>query len=456
MGTILKRNKTLKLSIIFILTILINIQLHTMFDSFSGFSIVTAEESRESEIQEAEQEKEKLPESLNHLPAKENLSPWQGKENELRLRSFGDILVHDRVSWLADIDHPIYQEAKQQLIDEGIWDVKTNQVIGEESFTEAIEGSEQYDFLPMLARIAPFTTYADVTVANLEVIAAYPDFPVAGYPQFNAPGSILEALKAIGVDLVTNATNHTLDWYAEGAISSLSNLDTMDIMYSGSYASEEDFQEARIIEKNGIELGFLSYTYGTNGIPIPYGQEYLVSLLDLNQILNEVAWLEEQVDAVVVSLHMGPEYGEYPDENQQYFFQALSDAGVKLILGGHPHVLQPLAWLNEDKTFAIYSQASFLSGQRELENKQGGITEVTFKKDKEGEVYVTDPKFMPIFVLGIEGEKMYETVPLADYEKYNIPDGASWWDILSKRMSLLTEEFDFVEHLETEWTEEVK
>ncbi|MGO4936173.1 CapA family protein [Fundicoccus sp. Sow4_H7] len=395
-----------------------------------------------------------VPKTLDHLPAKEQFEPWQGQEGELRLRSFGDFLIHDRVSWMADKSSWLYEDAIARLEAEGLWE--DGMVPGAEEVSATIAGSEDYDFMPMLARIAPFTSYADVTVANLEIIAAYPDLPISGYPQFNAPGSVLEAMKAIGVDLVSNATNHTLDWFSDGAISSINNLETLDILYSGSYKDQDDFQTPRIIEKNGIKLGFLSYTYGTNGIPIPYGEEYIVSMLDLDVILSEVEWLKPQVDAVVVTLHMGPEYGEWPDDQQQYYFQALSDAGVKLILGGHPHVLQPLAWLNEDETFAIYSQASFLTGQRELENKQGGITEVTFKKDEQGEVYVTNPKFMPTFVLGVEAEKMYETVPLADYDRYAIPDGAWWWDTLSARMTQLTDQVDIVTHLETQWTQESK
>lgn len=395
---------------------------------------------------------EEVPASLQHLPAKEVVEPWQGKEGEIRLRSFGDFLIHDRVSWMADRSSWLYQGAVEQLEAEGIWNNGT--VIGAEEVPNIIEGSQDYDFLPMVARMAPYTSYADVTVANMEIIAAYPDLPISGYPQFNAPGSVLEAMKAIGVDLVSNTTNHTLDWFAEGAISSIHNLDTVGIMYSGSYKDMDDFQTPRIIDKNGIKLGFLSYTYGTNGIPVPEGQGYLVSLLDLEVILSEVEWLKPQVDAVVVTLHMGPEYGEWPDEQQEYYFQALSDAGVKLILGGHPHVLQPMAWFNEDETFAIYSQASFLTGQRELENKQGGITEVTFKRGDDGEVFVTDPKFMPTFVLGIEAEKMYETVPLADYEAFAVPDGAWRWEYLADHMAGLTDNFEFVGHLETAWTEQ--
>lgn len=169
-------------------------------------------------------------------------------------------------------------------------------------------------------------------------------------------------------------------------------------------------------------------------------------------MLSEVEWLKPQVDAVVVTLQLGPEYGTLPDEQQLYVFEELANAGVKLILGGHPHVLQPMAWLNDGQTFAIYSQASFLSGQRELDNKQGGITEVTFERQADGEVIVKKPKFMPTFVLGIEGEKLYETVPLADTHLYQIPEGDDWFETLEAHMQVLTSDFEFLSHLATEWT----
>lgn len=391
-----------------------------------------------------------LPANLKGLPERQAAEPWQATPDQLVLRSVGDILIHDRVSWLADIESPIYQVAIEQLTADGILN-EEGAVFGGETIDFSL-GSEAYDFLPMLAQIAPFTSYADVTIANLEVIAAYPDLPVTGYPQFNAPSSILEALKGIGVDIVTNGTNHTLDWFAEGAYASIKHIKAAGLLYSGSYESLEDFQTPRIIEANGISLGFLTYSYGTNGIPVPAGEEYLISLVDLPTMLSEVEWLKPQVDAVVVTLQLGPEYGTLPDEQQLYVFEELANAGVKLILGGHPHVLQPMAWLNDGQTFAIYSQASFLSGQRDLDNKQGGITEVTFERQAAGEVIVTKPKFMPTFVLGIEEEKLYETVPLADTHLYQIPDGDYWFKTLETHMQVLTSDFEFLSHLATEWT----
>lgn len=377
------------------------------------------------------------------LELKEKAQEFEAREGELVLRSTGDILIHDRVSWLADTSSSVYQSTVDEMLASG--------------FSEDIFNRDQsYDFMPMLAYIQPYIEFSDVSMANLEVITASPQLPMSGYPQFNAPKEILNNLKAIGIDLVSNATNHTLDWWGEGAYYSIENLKEADLMYVGSYESWEDYNDLRIIDKNGISLGFLNYSYGTNGMPVPYGEEYLISLIDLDLMILEVEMLASQVDAVVVSLQLGEEYATLPNEDQFYIFQALSDAGAKLILGGHPHVLQPFDWYNGQDTFAIYSQASFLTGQRDLDNKQGGITEVTFKRDDQGELRVTNPKFMPIFNLGVEGEKMYQVVPYADMDLHNIPEGQYWWEIIAERMAYYTDDFELVTHLETAYTEEAK
>ncbi|TLQ49242.1 CapA family protein [Ruoffia tabacinasalis] len=396
----------------------------------------TQEEMMEEPVEPIEQEF-----LFEDLPMKEGKETLPSQEGELTFRSVGDVLIHDRVSYLADTYSPIYQDTVANMLEEGFE-------------PDLFEGDAAYDFMPMLAHIQPYLEYADISMANLEVIAASPQLPMSGYPQFNAPSEIIAALKRIGIDIVSNATNHTLDWFSEGAHYSLQNLQEEDMMYVGSYESWEDYNTNRIIEANGISIGFLNYSYGTNGIPVPAGEEYLISLIDVPLMVAEVEALSQQVDAVVVSLQLGNEYDTLPNEDQFYIFQALSDAGAKLILGGHPHVLQPVDWYNNGETFAIYSQASFLTGQRDLDNKQGGITEVTFQRDESGEVNIVNPKFMPIFNLGVEAEKMYQVVPFADIDLHQIPDGQLWWNTIDERMHIYVDDFEFVTHLETEATEE--
>ncbi|WP_207940976.1 gamma-polyglutamate biosynthesis protein CapA [Enterococcus sp. DIV2402] len=419
----------------------------------------TKQVEAENVAQKAEAAKKKkaemkpLTEPLLGLQEKEKTNAKPDKEGEFVLRSVGDLLIHETVSYMADISNPLYQSAMEILSADGV-DVAAL-ADGNETTASTTEQVD-YDFSPMFAQIAPFTQYADATIANLEVITAYPELPISGYPQFNSPSSLLNNVKNIGVDIVSNGTNHTLDWFSEGALTSIEHIREAGLMYVGSYRSEKDQQTPRIIDENGIKLGFLTYSYGTNGIPVDPGKEYTISLVDVEKMVDDVTKLKDQVDAVVVTLQLGQEYETLPDDNQRYVFEMLSEAGVKLILGGHPHVLQPMDWYNGKETFAIYSQASFLTGQVNIDNKQGGITEVTFKRQDDGEVVVTNPKFMPIFILGTENEKMYEVVPYADYAKYEIPQGQEWWGTIEERMKTYTDEFDYVTHLETARTKEAQ
>lgn len=391
-----------------------------------------------------------LSEPLIGLEEKDKTDEAPNKEGEFVLRSVGDLLIHETVAEMAVVESEFYRDAVKQLEADGI-DISK---ISNKPTKEADE--KQYDFAPMLAKIAPFTEYADATIANLEVITAYPELPISGYPQFNAPSSLLTNIKNIGVDIVSNGTNHTLDYYSEGALLSINHIREAGLMYVGSYQSQKDQQTPRIIDQNGIKVGFLTYSYGTNGIPVDEGKEYTISLVDIDNMIAEVKELDQQVDAVVVTLQLGQEYDTLPDDNQRFVFEMLSEAGVKLILGGHPHVLQPMEWYNGKETFAIYSQASFLSGQVNADNKQGGITEVTFKRQENGEVVVTNPKFMPIYIAGMEHEMMFDVVPYADYAKYQIPDEKNWWETIQSRMTTYTNDFDYVTHLETARTKEAQ
>lgn len=436
-----------KITIFLLVTILGIVSLLTIVKV--GQTISSKEEpTNEKKVETVD---EPLSEPLLGLEEKDSTNDTPNKEGEFVLRSVGDVLIHETVSEMADVESEFYRDAVKQLEADGIDISKISNKPTKEKTDE-----KQYDFAPMLAKIAPFTEYADATIANLEVITAYPELPISGYPQFNAPSSLLTNIKNIGVDIVSNGTNHTLDYYSEGALQSIDHIRDAGLMYVGSYQSQEDQQTPRIIDQNGIKVGFLTYSYGTNGIPVEAGKEFTISLVDIDKMVAEVKELDKQVDAVVVTLQLGQEYDTLPDDNQRFVFEMLSEAGVKLILGGHPHVLQPMEWYNGKETFAIYSQASFLSGQVNADNKQGGITEVTFKRQEDGEVAVTNPKFMPIYIAGMEHETMFEVVPYADYAKYQIPDGQTWWETIQARMTTYTDEFDYVTHLETARTKEAQ
>lgn len=409
--------------------------------------------SDESEPEEENEVKNlQTPPFLASIPEKDSRAEWQGEEGKLVLRSVGDVLIHDKVSEMALTSSDLFNQQLSVL--EGTEALNEQNMINATVGADVDLGVEEYNFDPMIARIAPFTSYADYTIANLEIPAAYPEIPISTYPSFNMPASILGSLKRAGVDAVSTATNHTLDKFEDGVYETIDNLDETGLTYYGSFASQEDMDTPRIVEENGISLGLLSYTYGTNGIEPPADQPWVVNYAQYDQMISEVESLSEEVDAVVVSLHLGTEYGTLPDADQIALAETLSSAGAKLILGTHPHDIQPVNWVNDGQTYVMYSHASFMTGQIEDENKVSGIHEVTFERNENGEVTVVEPKFMPIYFDGVADEVNYESQPLAAYKDPD-EDLSTWYTNLYDRMQTYTEDFAYLDYLETSWTQEV-
>ncbi len=406
-----------------------------------------ASDSAQNQVAEVQ-----VPAFLSSLPEKENRGEWQGEEGKFVLRSMGDVLIHQEVSQMADPATDFFTNQVNNL--QAMEALDKNQLIAAGEAANVDLGLADYNFDPMIARIAPFTSYADYSIANLEIPATYPDLPIATYPNFNMPASIIGSLRRAGIDAVSTATNHTLDKFADGAYMTMDYLDQAGMTYYGSFSSQEDKDTPRIVEKNGISIGLLAYTYGTNGMEPPADEPWVVNYAYLEEMLNDVAILKDQVDAVVVSLHLGTEYGTLPDEEQQIVSQALADVGVKVILGGHPHDLQPVNWLNDKETYVIYSQASFMTGQVDASNKIGGIHEITFERNADGEVDVVDPKFMPTYFEGTAHEAIYESLPLANY-KANEDETTDWYSQIHERMLHFTEDFAYQDYLETAWTNAV-
>lgn len=322
-------------------------------------------------------------------------------ESTVVIRSIGDILIHDTV----------------------FYDAATE---------------DGYNFDHMFAPVKPYLENADITTANLEVIAAGEDYGISTYPFFNSPEEIIPALQNVGVDIVSNATNHTMDLGGPGAYASIANLQKYGLEYVGSYESWEDYRRPRIIEKNGIKFGFLSYSYGTNGNPIPEGEEHLITLIDKDVIREEVQALNELVDVSIVVFQMGEEYEFLPVENQYHIAQVTRDAGASFILGGHPHIVQPFIRYNAHQG-GWFSHGNFLSGQYEEHTRIGGIGEYCFHKLANGEVILGKIRFMPTYNIGMPETTEYYVVPLADANEYGFYNSDYWMEELRDRMSYFTD-----------------
>ncbi|MFJ7932768.1 CapA family protein [Sporosarcina sp. NPDC096371] len=269
---------------------------------------------------------------------------------------------------------------------------------------------DQYDFA--FAGVKDKLTGIDFLLANQESMPGGKELGLTGYPSFNSPKHIIRDLKANGVDMVSIANNHTIDRKEVGLRKAIEHIKAYDMPYVGAYASIEDQKNARIVEVNSIRIGVLSYTYGTNGNPVPQGKEHLVSLIERERMQQEIADLSEFVDVVVVSMHWGNEYQLMPSPAQEELAQFVAEAGADIIFGHHPHVLQKYEEIG--KTHVFYSLGNFYSAQQFDSTNIGGIAKVSVTKVAvAGKHYMTvdEPVFYPTAVIRDE-KKRFVIVPL--------------------------------------------
>lgn len=272
-------------------------------------------------------------------------------------------------------------------------------------YTDAMENGKksgkEYDFIPMFENVSDIIKEADFAYINQESPFAGKDKTISGYPMFNSPDQVGYDLIELGFDIINLANNHMLDRYAYGYQRTIDFWKDKDGMtYIGGYENEADYNNIRIVEKNGISIALLSYTYGTNGVNLDRGSEMIVPLCDSDgtaEISRQTKIARNLADIVIVSVHWGNEDQFKPSELQKKQMKVMVDNGVDVIIGTHPHVLQPMQWKERPdggKTLVIYSLGNFLSGMLYVRNMVGGIA--GFDLVKAGDrAFVTSPYFIP-------------------------------------------------------------
>ena len=249
-----------------------------------------------------------------------------------------------------------------------------------------------YDFKPMIDLIKPISSSYDLAYYNQETILGGSSIPYSNYPRFNSPQEVGDAMIDAGFDLVSLATNHTMDKGENGVIKSLTYWRSKpNIITAGSWLSQEERDQVRIYEKNGIKYAFFSYTTWTNGLNTPAGKAYLNDVYSDEKAKADIEKVRDQVDVIMVAMHWGTEYSLGVSADQSRIANYLSELGVDLIIGAHPHVVEPVEYINNGKTFVIYSLGNFISGQIGVERLTGLMMEVTIKKvvDVDDSVTVT-------------------------------------------------------------------
>jgi poly-gamma-glutamate synthesis protein (capsule biosynthesis protein) len=296
---------------------------------------------------------------------------------------------------------------------------------GDNLFHETIisthKENDTYNFSPIYTEIKSIVENADIAFINQETVMGGEVFGYSGYPTFNTPQSLAKTVADTGFDIVNQATNHSMDMGRSGLYATLDLWEkTEGITIIGA---RKTGVSRRIIVKNSMSLGFLSYTYGLNGFALPSGEPNLVSLINRDKMTEEIKALRPSCDFLIVSMHWGEEYLlAEPGADQVELAQFLADLDVDLIIGHHPHVLQRTEILtrpNGKKTLCFYSLGNFVSNQREKDRILGALMLVTFTKEGSGlfpeELSISNSGMLPVICHFESNYKNTKVYPLYSY-----------------------------------------
>lgn len=294
-------------------------------------------------------------------------------------------------------------------------------IMGHDSqIASAKQADGTYDYSEVFNYLEKEISAADVAIANLEVTLAGP--PFKGYPQFSSPDALAVAAKNAGIDVFGTANNHSVDRRKSGILRTLDVLDTLGIMHTGTYRSvdEKDTLDPLIINKKGIKLALLNYTYGTNGIPVPAPTH--VNIIDFKAMAADIEKAKNaKPDKIIMFIHWGTEYQSLPSKYQTDVAEFCFNKGVDIIIGGHPHVIQKSVWtkdtVNNSEQFITYSLGNFVSNQRKQKTDGGQMIRLELEK-KGGKVSIKETGYFLTWVYTpvINGKKHFHILPCAKYE----------------------------------------
>ena len=298
--------------------------------------------------------------------------------------------------------------------------------------TLAAGTGKNYNFLPMYENVADVIRDADIAFINQETPFGGTSRPISGYPLFNSPDEVGYDLIELGFDVINLANNHMLDSTAAGYQRTIEFWEEQpNVLAIGGYKNKEDYENIRIMEKDGIKIAFLSYTYGTNGLSLPRDSSLVVPLCTDAEIDRQTKLARGLADCVIVSVHWGVEDSFTPSAEQRRQAQLMVDNGVDVIIGHHPHVLQPMKWVDRPdggRTLIMYSLGNFLSGMMYSRNMVGGMMGFDIVKADTG-VVIENAYFIPTvcqYNSSVRGFKLYR---FADYtEELQKAHGAHKFD----------------------------
>ena len=313
-------------------------------------------------------------------------------------------------------------------------------------YNEAYDASTgTYDFSHNFTDMKKYFDEADLVVGNLETVFAGADVGISDYPCFNSPDAFADAIADAGFDVLTTANNHSMDKRMDGVLRTLDVLDERGMDHIGTYRSAEERENILIRDVNGIKIAFLSYTYGTNGIPVP--ESWLVNPLDEELIKSDIARAKAlEPDMIVVLPHMGNEYEEYVRDTFKNWAHMMLEAGADIVVASHPHVLQPMETveLADDDGgtrtgFIMYSMGNFISSQTTPPRNASILLNIDIEKTWQGETYIKEVSFVPIWTQFQNANWQNHFVVRSVYEMLTLPEDQLSATVRSKDIPRLRE-----------------
>lgn len=280
--------------------------------------------------------------------------------------------------------------------------------------------TNSYNFDTTFAFIKPVFKLYDFVIANLETTLT--GEPYSGYPQFSSPDGLALSCRNAGITCLVTANNHCCDKGKNGLDRTICVLDSFRIPHTGTFRDslEKSRRSPLILEKNGIRIALVNYTFSTNGIPVP--SPFIVNMTDTAVIASDIKKAASmKVDKVIVFMHWGNEYQKIPDENQKSLAEFCFAKGADIIIGSHPHVIQPMVWYKDstdlNEKVVVYSLGNFVSNQRKPGTDGGLMAGITLLKQG-NTTAVTDVKYIPTWVYTpvLKQHRRYFILPVSEFE----------------------------------------
>lgn len=249
--------------------------------------------------------------------------------------------------------------------------------------------SSSFDFMPIIGEIGSYAAQYDLAYYNQESILGGTELGLSAYPQFNGPQEFGRDMISCGFNLVSVANNHTLDKGEEGIAASEAFWDAQPgVVHAGASLSRQESETIEVHEINGISYAFLSWTYGCNSLQTPEGKEWLVNIYGDGEVypdrreemLEQIRNADQMADVVIMAVHWGTEYTTEITEDQRSLAESMAEAGADIIIGNHPHSIQPVEWLNDGKTICFYAMGNLVSEQDGIPQNIGLAGALTIQK----------------------------------------------------------------------------